>query len=84
MRIIKAAKRKEEVIITCTKCRSILGIQASDYHYDSEEDEHFVRCPVCREDITVPESEEMFTWIMEDEKDDNTISDNHSMREYEV
>lgn len=84
MRIIKAAKKADELTDTCYQCNSILGVRESDLEW-KDGNWSFI-CPVCqvRNFFVNQDKSELFPWLMEDEKDDNTVSDNHSMREYEV
>ena len=70
MRIIKAAKRIQEVQFTCPRCYSILGIESGDISYDSTLKKHCIKCPVCDEYVGDFNRQTMFPWIMEDEEND--------------
>ena len=77
MRIIKAAKKTDEIVETCDTCGSVLGIKEIDVRwYDSSWT--FI-CPVCTavNYLDAEEKSELFPWIMED-KDE--ISSNNTMR----
>lgn len=67
MRIIRAAKQKEEAVLTCLCCKSIIGIR--QYEIREERNDNYVECPVCKERISGLNPRELFPWIMEDENE---------------
>ena len=83
MRIIKAAKKIDEYIATCTCCKSILGIRMSDLtqRTASNNDTGWsYSCKVCNStNYITGELTELFPWITEDEND-RQLQSNYSMR----
>ena len=68
MRIIRAAKRVQEAVITCPNCKSILGIEEDDIEYKNMN--HQVFCPVCETWIGDFNKNVLFPWKMEDEENE--------------
>lgn len=69
MRIIRAAKRQDEIRDTCHNCGSILGIALEDIKY--ENGYYGFKCPVCekRTEYTCSNRNDLFGWYMEDQND---------------
>ena len=68
MRIIRAAKQVREVEITCIYCKSILGVEREDVHYNSGD--YSITCPVCNQYMNVASPASMFPWIIENKEDE--------------
>lgn len=66
MRIIQAAKRKEESVKTCYKCHSVFVIELGDQHYDSVEDRYYVICPICGTSIDILALDKEFPWELKE------------------
>lgn len=89
MRIIKAAKKTDEFIVTCNNCGSILGIRRNDLNNSTRRDDvecedwtYF--CGVCScKNHLMGTLTDLFPWVMEDENDRQLQSDN-AMRKHEV
>jgi len=77
MRIIQAAKRKEESVKTCYKCRSVFGIELGDQHYDNADDRYYVNCPICGTSISILAPDKEFPWEL---KEVNEVQGDNSMR----
>ena len=79
MRIIKAAKKKDELIDTCGKCQSIIGLREVDVRWYNSAWSY--TCPVCNSVnyFSSADKATLFPWIMEDENDREVQSD-HPMR----
>jgi hypothetical protein len=79
MRIIKAAKKRDELIDTCDTCQSIIGLREVDVRWYSSAWSYV--CPVCNNTnyFTAEDKATLFPWIMEDENDKEVQSD-HPMR----
>ena len=79
MRIIKAAKKKDELIDTCDTCQSIIGLKEADVQWYKSTWSY--TCPVCSSTNYFGSEDKatLFPWIMEDKNDKEVQSDN-SMR----
>jgi formate-dependent nitrite reductase cytochrome c552 subunit len=79
MRIIKAAKRADELVDTCYQCRSVIGVKEADI--EGRDDSWSYLCPVCetRNYFNGQNKLSLFPWIMEEE---NEVPDSDSVREY--
>ena len=73
MRIIRAAKRIQEAVITCPNCKSVLGIEEDDIRYMDMC--YKVFCPVCENWIGDFNENVLFPWVME-ESNNEVSSDN--------
>lgn len=62
MRIIQAAKRKEESVKTCHKCHSVFRIELGDQYYDSADDRYYVICQICGISIGILAPDKEFPW----------------------
>ena len=77
MRIIKAAKKKDELVVTCDTCKSIIGLREVDVRWYN--DAWSYTCPVCSaiNYFVTEDKSDLFPWIMEDE---NEVQSDNSMR----
>lgn len=69
MKIIKAAKQKDELIVTCYTCKSIIELQETDVSWYNSAWSY--TCPVCHTTnyFVTNKKSELFPWIMEDSND---------------
>ena len=83
MRIIKAAKKRDELVTACAKCNSVLGLREADVRWYSAAWSYV--CPVCNTTnyFDAEDKSVLFPWIMEDENDRRLQGDN-SMRVNEI
>ena len=77
MRIIKAAKKTDEIVDTCDTCGSVLGLKETDVKWYSSSWSY--TCPVCNSTnyFDVDSKLELFPWLVEEK---NAIPSDNPVR----